>query len=416
MNLWSRPLGLLHTAEYMSRFDIDFAMIDCMDLYREKKFGTGRYPRKIVKKPDVLRSIPRHFKRYGLDIADFIRRVKSALPCDFVFVTSLMTYWYPGVQKAVEIIKSLTPGTPVILGGLYATLFHEHAVQASGADAVYTGHIKDDIIALLDHFGIRLREKPQDISCSPVLCQSRPFSPVLTSRGCPYRCSYCASPFLSDRFIQKNPEDIIDEIYGLSATGTRDIAFYDDALLVNADAHIKVILRETMRCCPGIRFHCPNGLHARHIDDDLAYLMKQSGFTTLRLSLETINTARQAETGGKVTLDAFVRSVKYLKKHGFTKREIGVYLMYGLPGQGLEEVKEGVHFLKDLGVGINLTEFSPIPHTQCWEELKKQGVIHDGIDPLLTNNTVFPYLFSGYDPDEIDKLKLEVKEYNSYYP
>ena len=43
-----------------------------------------------------------------------------------------------------------------------------------------------------------------------------------------------------------------------------------------------------------IRFHCPNGLHARLIDDELAKLMKESGFRTLRLSLETVNT-RKAE-------------------------------------------------------------------------------------------------------------------------
>ncbi|MBI4847634.1 MAG: hypothetical protein HY808_03535, partial [Nitrospirae bacterium] len=60
-----------------------------------------------------------------------------------------------------------------------------------------------------------------------------------------------------------------------------------------------------------------------------------------------------------------------------------------------------------------LTEFSPIPHTPCWEELKSMGIINDGIDPLLTNNTVFTYLFSGYDPYALEKLKLDVQLYNS---
>jgi len=414
MNLWARPLGLLQAAEYMGRFDLDSSMIDCMDGYRERKYGTGRYPRVMVKKPDALRPIPRYFKRYGLSIDDFIRKLKDALPCDFFFVTSLMTYWYPGVQKAVEIIKSLSPGTPVILGGIYATLFHEHAVQHSGADAVYTGHITDDIIPLLDRFGMRLHGKSERISpCRPDLYQSRTFAPILTSRGCPYRCSYCASSFLSDSFIQKDPHAVINEIRGLHATGARDMAFYDDALLVNADSHIKVILKEIIHCCPGIRFHCPNGLHARLIDDELAYLMKQSGVTTLRLSLETVDPERQANTGGKITSDTFALAISHLKKHGFKKKEIGTYLMYGLPRQDLKEVKEGVRFLKNLGVRINLTEFSPIPHTLCWEELKEQGVINNSIDPLLTNNSVFSYLFSGYDPREIEKLKLKVKEYNN---
>ncbi len=59
-----------------------------------------------------------------------------------------------------------------------------------------------------------------------------------------------------------------------------------------------------------------------------------------------------------------------------------------------------------------MTEYSPIPGTRSWDELLSRGVITDSIDPLLTNNTVFSYLFSGYDPAELEKLRLEVKEYN----
>jgi radical SAM superfamily enzyme YgiQ (UPF0313 family) len=122
---------------------------------------------------------------------------------------------------------------------------------------------------------------------------------------------------------------------------------------------------------------------------------------------------RQADTGGKVTTDDFSRAVGILKKHGFSKKEIAAYLMYGLPGQEIKEVREGVMFLKTLGIRINLTEFSPIRGTQCWMELRDKGTIPDNLDPLLTNNSVFSYLYSGYDFTEIDRLKLDVKKYNS---
>lgn len=456
MNLWSRPLGLLKVAEYMSQFDLDLKLIDCMDVFKERRFGTGKYPREIVEKPGALKSVPRHFKRYGISANEFKKRTKNLLPCDFVFVTSLMSYWYPGVQRAIELIKSLSPDIPVILGGIYATLCPEHASQYSGANFIYKGQISNNICSLLETCGVKLTKKhlskiilnPPSSSFSKVgdlfpslvrlrrrddgrfyktassstnsyykldLYQSYPFAPVLTSQGCPFRCSYCASKILFSGFFQREPYDVINEIKELYAIGVRDFAFYDDVLLVNADSHIKIILREMIKLDLGLRFHCPNGIHARHIDDELAYMMKESGFVTLRLGLETINDERQVETGGKVTAGIFSHAVKRLKKYGFTKKEIGVYLMHGLPGQGIEEVKEGVEFLKDLGVRINLTEFSPIPGTQCWKELKDRGIIKDDIDPLLTNNTVFSYLFSGYDPLELDKLKLDVKRYNSIY-
>jgi hypothetical protein len=74
---------------------------------------------------------------------------------------------------------------------------------------------------------------------------------------------------------------------------------------------------------------------------------------------------------------------------------------------------EGVEFLKALDVKINLTEFSPVPGTKCWTDLVSRGTIREDLDPLLTNNSVFTSLFSGYDPGELEKLRLQVKEYNS---
>jgi radical SAM superfamily enzyme YgiQ (UPF0313 family) len=456
MNLWSRPLGLIKVAEYMSQFDVDIKLVDCMDIFKRRRYGTGKYPREIVEKPELLRSVPRYFKRYGISIDDFIERLRNLLPCDFIFITSLMSYWYPGVQKAIEIARTISPHTPIILGGIYATLYHEHAVKYSGADFIYKGHIRDDIVSVLGNFNLRLNnpltfhkntKDNKNPTSSPFskggdlfpslakrgegrfyktissnrnryyklnLYQSYPFAPVLTSLGCPYGCSYCASKILFDGFVQREPYDVINEIKELYAIGVRDFTFYDDALLVNADSHIKVILKEIIKSALKLRFHCPNGIHVRFIDDELANLMKESGFITLRLGLETINSERQAKTGGKITVEAFKEAVTRLKRYGFTKREIGVYLMYGLLGQGLEEVKEGVKFLKNLDVRINLTEFSPIPGTPCWRELNDRGVITNDIDPLLTNNTVFSYLFSGYNTLELERLKFDVKQYNSH--
>jgi radical SAM superfamily enzyme YgiQ (UPF0313 family) len=414
VNLWSRPLGLLKVAEYMSQFEVDIRLIDCMDLFKQKKYGTGKYYKVIVEKPYVLKSIPKYFKRYGMRINDFKDKLKVLLPCDFILITSIMSYWYPGVQKTIEVVKSLSPYTPVILGGIYATIYYEHARRNSGADFVYKGSMSERIKTNIEKYGIELQKTNRIRAHYKLnLYQSYSFAPILTSQGCPYRCSYCASSLLFSGFIQRRPIDVFSEIKELHSIGLEDFALYDDELLVNADLHIKIILKEVIKAGLRVRFHCPNGLHARFIDDEIAYLMKRSGFTTIRLSIETVNDRRQADTGGKVSTGDFSRAVSILKKHGFSKKEIGAYLMYGLPGQEMKEVREGVTFLKTLGIRINLTEFSPIRGTQCWMELIDRGIIPDNLDPLLTNNSVFSYLYSGYDLTEIDILKLDVKKYNS---
>lgn len=414
VNLWSRPLGLLKLAEYLSRFDLDMKLIDCTDMFKEKRYGTGKYQKEIIEKPEILKDIPRYYARYGMSVEDFKKTLKSHLPCDLIMITSIMSYWYPGVQEAIRIIKALSPDTPVLLGGIYATLFYSHALKNSGADHVYKGHINRGLISVIENLGCRLKTaNPPKPYYKLGLYQQYPFAPVLTSSGCPYKCSYCASSVLYDGFLQREPSDVIKEIIALYETGIRDFAFYDDALFFKADSHMKIILKEMIRSGLKARFHCPNGVHARFIDDELAYLMKQSGLTTLRLGLETINEERQVKTGGKIFNECFASAVRILKKHGFTKKHIGAYLMYGLPGQGFDEVREGVNFLKILDVRIHLTEFSPIPETPCWEELKQQRIITDDIDPLLTNNTVFTSLFSDYDKNSLDKLRLDVKDYNN---
>jgi len=414
VNLWSRPLGLIKVAEYLSQFNINIRYIDCMDIFKEKMFGTGKYPREIIEKPDILSSIPRYYKRYGHNIEFISKRIEENLPCDFILITSIMTYWYPGIQKIVKIIKSYTKTTPIILGGIYATICREHASTNINADYVFSGSIDDRLIKILSKFNILLdKDKPPKRYYELPLYEKHPFGILMTSKGCPFECSYCASKILSPSFTQYEPYEVIKDIKEMTKRGVIDFAFYDDALLFNSDNHIKIILKELLNENINVRFHCPNGLHARYIDDELAYLMRKNNFKTIRLSLETINDDRNKQTGGKVDVKTFVQAVNTLKKYGFSKEEVGAYLMYGLPGQSLEEVKEGIDFLKSLGIRINLTEFSPIPKTKIWMELKELGTINDNTDPLLTNNSIFYLLFSNYNIEEIEKIKLDVKNYNN---
>ena len=413
-DIWARPLGIMRVAEYLSLYDVEFAFIDCTGSITLKSYGRGRYRREIIDKPDCVKAVPRRFGRYGISVGEFKDSLKKAAPFDAVLITSVMSWWYPGIQKVMECLRSVSGTMPVILGGIYATLWHGHAASTSGADFIFRGHVSDDITFAFQTFGFRLkRKKEKKTSFYRLgLYESYPFAPLLTSTGCPFKCHYCGSSLLNNGFTQRKPESVLDDIIEFYGMGVRDFAFYDDALLVESGSHIKVILNKIIDRGMDLRFHCPNGLHARLIDDELAKLMKTSGFRTLRLSLETVNKIRQKETGGKVSSEDLERAVKLLKKYGFTKGHIGVYLMYGLPGQGFGEVREGVEFLKSLGVRINLTEFAPAPGTQCWDDLIASGTIHRDIDPLLTNNTVFSLLFSGYDPEETEKLKLYVKEYN----
>ena len=72
------------------------------------------------------------------------------------------------------------------------------------------------------------------------------------------------------------------------------------------------LLEEIIDRVPGVRFHCPNGLHARQITQEMADLMRRAGFSTIRLGLESSDAVRQQESGGKVTSDEFARAMENL--------------------------------------------------------------------------------------------------------
>ena len=144
-DLWSKPLGLLYLAAFLRQQGFGIFYIDCLDKYQEdnkprvRKFGRGHFHREIIDKPVVLSKIPRHFARYGISETAFIQSIKNNPKPDAILVTSMMTYWYPGPKRVVEILRSIYPDVPVILGGVYATIIPDHARQVLEFRALYHG-------------------------------------------------------------------------------------------------------------------------------------------------------------------------------------------------------------------------------------------------------------------------------------
>lgn len=410
-NLWARPFGLLQVIEALSEYDLELSYVDCLSDYSIGRYGKGKYKKHQLKKPSLFDDIKRPYFRYGVSLGDFEKRICELLPIDFVFITSVMSYWYLGVKEVVNILRRLTPDSKIILGGIYATLYPEHAAESIGPDYIHTGPLRKSLFELPMFADLKKTGIKKPYYGLPFYINET-YAPISLSTGCPFRCPYCASSVLNPAFSQKEPGVLFNEIRDMASMGITDFAFYDDALLVNSEKFIKPLLRMVVDEGLNLRFHCPNGLHVRFIDDELAFLMYRSGFKTLRLSLETINSKRLDETGQKLTAGEFSKALRTLKKSGFNNRDLGTYIMCGLNGQGLDEVWDSVEFLKSEGVCIHINEYSPIPGTKCYNKLVKDGVIPKDLDPLLTNNTVYWMLFSDYSVDEFMRLKASVRAYN----
>jgi radical SAM superfamily enzyme YgiQ (UPF0313 family) len=213
--------------------------------------------------------------------------------------------------------------------------------------------------------------------------------------------------------VQRSYDDVFQELlHFYNNLGIRNFAFYDDALLVRSADHIEPFMQQVIDEKLPCYFHTPNGLHARYITERVAELMFKSGFKTLRLSLETIDPDRQQHTGGKVTGEECKQAVEILKRAGFQGKQIGVYLFIGLPGQGLDETKETIRYVHDLGVVAHLCEYSPIPGTNDWEMLEQQGYVSPNDDPLTHNNSAFIFLKKRYTLEQIQHVKDWVRSLN----
>lgn len=389
-DLWAKPLGLLFLLDALRRRGNTVHLLDCIaeGSGEQLSFGRRKLLRREISKPAPFRNIPRRYHRFGLDDAEILRRLHALPRPDCIMVTSGMTYWYEGVFRAVELAKEVFPGVPVLLGGVYARLCPEHAGR-SGADIV------QDILP-----DIPFVRPAMELYSEPG------YALLLTSFGCPLSCEYCASKLLFPQFIERDlSETLADAAFQFSLDGVHDAAFYDDALLIDKERRFYPLCEELVRRFPCVRYHTPNGLHIREIDERCAAVLKQTGFHTLRLSLESSDPAFQRKGSGKTSGEEFQHALRNLQKAGFAPEQMETYILAGLPGQTTVSVEASIRFVDSCGARAKLAEFSPVPGTPSFEEAA--SILPElRSEPLLHNKTVYSSFLSGnISPEKLQFLK-----------
>jgi hypothetical protein len=409
-DFWLKPYGLLtiggllrnnaslHLFDYLDRLN---PAIPTNKNVRSDRWGRGEFYSELSIKPRTLAQIPRKYRRFGLPRHVFQKRLANETPFDFVLIQTTMTYWYLGIKEVIEDVRQICPKAKIVLGGVYATICTQHAGQL-GADLV----IKGSNIKPLWEF-LNLTPSADNLP----LWQAYPkleTGVLKLADGCPFRCSYCSVPQTYPAFAARPLERAIAEFELLRKCGARDIAFYDDALLFDAEHVLAPFLKYVIRAKAIVNFHTPNALHARYVNPEFARLMVQAGFKTFCLAFESSRDSWQRQTGGKVCSDEFVMAVKNLLAAGAKPQEITAYIILGHPHAAAADVESSMKFAHELGIRIMLAEFSPIPNTPDGQLCAK---LVDIEEPLWHNKTAFPIALLG--DDTVNHLKDMCRRFNS---
>lgn len=408
-DFWLRPYGLLSVAGFI-RSRADFKLFDYLDRFQfplsgQKQFqsdrwGRGRFYEKKIQKPDCLKHIPRYFRRFGTPRRSFQQFLTKEQPFDFVLIQTMMTYWYPGIREVIEDVRSACPKAKIILGGNYVTLCAAHAEKA-GADLLVKAN---NLIPLWKYMQLE-----PDLNQPPLWeAYEKPNTAALKlTEGCPFTCTYCSVPIVYNKFTPRPLERSLAELELLCKLSVRNIAFYDDALLFDADAVFIPFLNEVIRQKKKVNFHTPNALNARFINKDLAMQMVQAGFKTFYLGFESASSDWQNQTGPKVFPAELARAVEHLTAAGAEAASITAYQILGHPQSETQQLEDSMRLVNSLGIRGTLADFSPIPDTPDGESCRKWVNMDE---PLMHNKTAFPIILLSFD--ETNRLKELQRQLN----
>jgi anaerobic magnesium-protoporphyrin IX monomethyl ester cyclase len=270
-----------------------------------------------------------------------------------------MSCEYPENRVFALRLRALMPGATFVFDGAHASGNPEQCL-GDGADFVLVGEGEVTLPRLLDSMPSgcspsrvwvgappdleREPEPAYDLvdmesymraSCPWFFPQGRRALPVMTSRGCPYRCSYCHSTH-GKQFRGISPLRVVDRIASLVHRYRVDeVMIVDD--IFNADLErAKDICRELIRRKLGVRLQFPYGLRGDRCDREVIRLMRLAGTHYFGIAIETAAPERMKKIGKNLDIEACWRTACWAREEGI---EVCGFFMIGFPGESLSEAR-----------------------------------------------------------------------------
>lgn len=228
--------------------------------------------------------------------------------------------------------------------------------------------------------------------------------PLVTSRGCPYLCTYCCvKDVMGKKWFARSLENIIRELkeakdlYKFSSFNIQDDNFSLD--MKRAKGFCETLVSEGLN----MKWSCPNGIRADKVDEELMSMMRQAGCFAVAMGIESgVEKEFSAIKKGE-SLDDIVAAVEMAKRN-----KIWVFgnFIIGLPHSNLKSIRESIRFAKRLKLeSCIFNVLVPFPGTEVWEWVKSNGRMLMEWKEGFTQGKNPKFVFETDDFPKADRLR-----------
>ena len=408
------PLGLCYIAAYLEKNDYDVSIIDGQLVDYAKTLN-------IIEKeqPDII-------------------GIGSTTPA------------FPSALKLAEEIKIISPNTFIAIGGNHIARLVEETLQFDCFDVGVLGEAETTFLELVksieakgknelkevkglafkDNGKIIITERggfirnldelpfparhlippPSEYHPTPASYKRLPHADLITSRGCPYTCTFCDNGIFGPSYRERSPENVMEEVELLiNKYNVRDIKFFDDVFTLNKKRAHKICELFAERKID-IPWACLT--RADLVDKDTLMKMKKSGCWQVLFGIESGDQRILDLIRKKTTVEQNIKAVRLAHEAGLSVR---ADYLFGIPGDSMESMKKTLNFAINLNTDLaHFNKFTPYPGNEIYEELIKQDYKFD----FLKNCTQLDHGDTLYVPDGVDKeeyLQFIDNSYRKYY-
>lgn len=209
---------------------------------------------------------------------------------------------------------------------------------------------------------------------------------LITTRGCPFPCTFCASPVNMGRKVRKrSTANILRDILALQAAGADEIHIMDDNFTFSK-THVLDLCAAIREKNLRLHFALPNGVRLDKLDDEMLSAMKAAGFYHMGFGIEVGSDAALKKIKKNLTYETIRQKIDLVKRHGLGTT--GFFIL-GFPFETEADLWETLRAPDRLGLDLaSFGNFTPLPGTEVYGELVASGEIPPDYQPSFASGKV----------------------------